>query len=380
MDARRAERMAALVRSGMDWERLWVLAGEHRLRPLLYYHLKTVCPDAPAPLLARLQTAYATNARRGLERSAELLAILKLFESNGISALAYKGPLLAARVYRSQALREMRDLDLLVYPHDAARARELLIERGYQPRLRLSPRQAAANIRYGSEQELVWASREITIDLHWRLAPYEMGLPLTLARLQPHVESYSLATERLQTLKPDTLLLVCCIHGALHGFSRLFWLCDVAEMIRLYPDTDYDALFARADRLHATRLLALGLHSAWQLLDAPLPAAAQRRVAAERGAHWLAGRVLARLGLIHNIEPGLFEDSIDNNYYRMRERRRDVLSFYVQRALVGEWNRLGWPGFLFPLYAVMRWLGLGVRYGGKIVAACWQRVSSMWRR
>src|SRR2546430_3203484 len=71
------------------------------------------------------------NARRNLLMLWELLEILDLFTEQGIRALPYKGPVLAAIEYGNLAARTFCDLDILVRKEDATRARDLLVARGY---------------------------------------------------------------------------------------------------------------------------------------------------------------------------------------------------------------------------------------------------------
>ena len=85
----------------------------HGVFPSLYRWLSDSCPEATPPeVLAGWQQLYKTHARRNLKITAELISILTLFESQGIVAVAYKGPVLAAVAYGDIALRQFDDLDI----------------------------------------------------------------------------------------------------------------------------------------------------------------------------------------------------------------------------------------------------------------------------
>src|SRR6185503_974491 len=73
---------------------------------------------------------------------------------------------------------------------------------------------------------------------------------------------------------PHELLLVLCLHGTKHYWSSLGWLVDVAELLRSHPQLDWEAIDAGTRELGCVRRVAVGLRLAQELLDAPLPAAA----------------------------------------------------------------------------------------------------------
>ena len=66
----------------------------------------------------QLRERYHSNARRNLFLVSELLKLLKLLESHGIGAIAFKGPVLALYAYGNLSLRQQLDLDILVRKRD----------------------------------------------------------------------------------------------------------------------------------------------------------------------------------------------------------------------------------------------------------------------
>src|SRR2546423_1653893 len=97
MDAANAARIRALLNEELDWDRLVGLARRHGMLPLLYRSLEASDPEAvPLPTMAELREAFHANAARNLALTGELLRFLKQFETDGIPALPFKGPVLAA--------------------------------------------------------------------------------------------------------------------------------------------------------------------------------------------------------------------------------------------------------------------------------------------
>jgi Uncharacterised nucleotidyltransferase len=81
--------------------------------------------------LTALRHHFQVNALRNVFLAGTLLKLLRLLEAHGIAALPYKGPVLAALAYGNVAFRQFGDLDLLVRPQDADRAKALLWAQGY---------------------------------------------------------------------------------------------------------------------------------------------------------------------------------------------------------------------------------------------------------
>jgi Uncharacterised nucleotidyltransferase len=96
---------------------------------------------------AELQSNFLANVQNSFFLTAELLKLLALFETHSISAVPFKGPILAASVYGNLSLRQFGDLDIFVHKEDIARAARLLVSQGY---------------RSSGEDRIAWNSRMTT--------------------------------------------------------------------------------------------------------------------------------------------------------------------------------------------------------------------------
>ncbi len=144
-DSSRAEQLRALLHKDLDWAVLRRIAHQHGVVPLVYWRLSNTCPEAvPTAVLDRLRGDIHANSLRNLSLTRELLRLLNLFEAQGIFAIPYKGPALAAFAYGNLALRQFADLDILVRKHDVPRAKEVFISAGYRSEHRLTRTQEAA--------------------------------------------------------------------------------------------------------------------------------------------------------------------------------------------------------------------------------------------
>jgi hypothetical protein len=250
----------------------------------------------------------------------ELLKLLGLMEENGISAIPYKGPVLAAAAYGSVALRQFGDLDILVREQDAMRAKDLILSSGYGPLYQGPAEQQAVFHAARKVYEMVRNDGRVVVELHWAVTSRTFYFPLDPASLWDGVQTVSLEGRQVRNLCPEDLLLVLCVHGAKHHWGKLMWICDIAEVVRSYADKlDWSRLMTRARSLGAARILSLALFLARDLLGAAVPEDVWRRVKAAPKVALLAAQVRSRLfagGTLMAVERPAF-------YIQLRERAQD---------------------------------------------------------
>jgi hypothetical protein len=370
-----AVRIGALVREGMDWDYLLRMAHRHRMAPLLYWQLDAACLEAvPESVVHNLQEHFRANSLRNLALTRELLRILKAFESQGIPVVPYKGPVLAASVYRNLALREFGDLDILVHLHDILRAEELMASLGYMPQHQLTQAQEAATIRYGCERIFARHDGEIIVELHWRITPRRLSFPLDTECLWGRLQRGLLGGSTVLNLSPEDTLLILCAHGAKpnHRWERLGWICDVAELLRVcQEDIAWERLLARASALGGERMLLLGLALASDLPGVNLPEKVSQRVKIDSTVEAIAGQIRKGLFREDNGRTTFLEGSYFSPFYlRTRERLADKIRYCVRTAMtqtLEDWEFLPLPKALFSFYHALRLIRLTEKYGRRLL-------------
>ena len=304
-------RINVLAGQTLDWDYLYRLAKRHSVLPLLYWQLNSNAPGAVPPAqLERLRAKFRDNAARNLYLTGELERIITLFKASGVAVLPYKGPALAAAAYGNISLRRFVDLDILVSKSDIQNAKEMLRARGYLPAPPLSPAQERVLLRAQHNLPFSRDGGRLIVELHWEIAARQFAPASFGQSLAGGTETIKLLNLEVESLSPEDLLLSLCVHGTKHLWERLAWICDIAELLRSRPRTDWLRLSERASKLRAGRMLNLGLRLAHDLLDAPLPVEVERRVANDEVAAGLASEVTARLfdgceyspvGLLRNV-------------------------------------------------------------------------------
>lgn len=328
MDPISAERIRSLLREDMDWSYLLQTASRWRVRPLLYRNLNAICLEGvPEAILAQLRNHFHTNAQRNLFLVGELVKLLRLFEIQGIPAISFKGPVLAASVYTNFALRECGDLDLLVRKQDVIEAKSLLISKGYRSTQQLTDTQELACLESHLAYHLAYDDGNVGVELHWRIAPAYFAFPFDLDCLWEDLEPTPLAGTTIRHLSAQELLLILCVHGAKHHWERLSWICDIAELVRAHEELDWGRVLAQAGRLGCKRMLFLGLFLANDLLEADLPEEVWSKIQADPVVKPLATQMYECL---FSEEGGSYGGTEWHIYHlRIKERWRDRLLYFL---------------------------------------------------
>jgi hypothetical protein len=248
------------------------VAFRHALSPLLYWRLSTISEiEIPLPQLHILRKHFQENIAHNLYLTQELHRVTGLFEAHGIQTIAYKGPALAALAYRDLRLRGFSDLDIIVRKQDVVRAKELLLEQGYELWPNLSGIQQEVVLR--KQHCLAFRNMElkVVVELHWKVAGRRFANPLEPEQMWERLKPVLIGGRTVTTLSLENLLLALCVHGSRHLWERLAWVCDIAELLAAHDQIDWRVVIDRASSSGTRRMLFLGLHLTSEMFDARLP-------------------------------------------------------------------------------------------------------------
>jgi SAM-dependent methyltransferase len=286
--AESAQRIRELTQRDLDWLAVIAVAGDHHVSPLLHWNLEAIAPAALPPMWAGfLQRAFRGAVFRNLALSAELVKILDAFEAHGICGLPYKGPVTAMLAYGNVALREFEDLDILVRHRDIANVMQILGQLGYR-----GQDEAAAPADFAGKvpgQYQFWRDQgRLLVELHTERTLRYIPRPLDMDQLEGRRKPVALGGRAVLTVCPEDMLVMLCVHGAKHFWSRLQWIGDVAEISSADNTVDWDGVWRSAQQMGAARMLRFGLLLAHDLLDAELPRDILRRARTDGQAQRLA--------------------------------------------------------------------------------------------
>ncbi|MGI8704731.1 MAG: nucleotidyltransferase domain-containing protein [Sphingomicrobium sp.] len=332
----------------------------------MYRHLQDACADlVPSEVLYQLREEYIRAAARSMSLAAELCAITRLLEGQGIAPLPYKGPVLALQAYGDIAMRTFTDIDLLVRRRDVSKAREILGSRGYSPIDELTPPQERAILRLDHNLPLVNSTGDILVELHWSVAPAAFTFPIPMEELWERATPIALGDETVRGMSVDDLMLLLPVHGARHAWAGVEWIIGIAELIRKPGSVRWDRIISDAEQLHVARIVRLGVALANRLLDAPIPAPVARWIDDDPRIPRLVAWVAARLFTPTDCPSAKGQWALFKFEMAIKDGAREQIRDGFRRVMypsVNDWVAVGLPDVLFPLYHVIRPGRLLARY------------------
>ena len=361
----KASILEPLLKQPVRWKRLFELADQHGVQPLLDPALSRLEQDVPREEMLKLRLAFQTNLHKSLLLSRELIRIVDHLAARGLDAMPYKGLALSEVLYGDIALRQSGDIDLLIRPHDLPRIRDAVRELGYTPHFRLSEAEEHAYLKSGYECAFDGAAGPNLLELQWAILPRFYAVDFEMDGLFQRAATLTVAGHPMRTPSREDLFLVLCVHAAKHVWGRLVWLCDIAQLMKA-PDLNWNWIGTEAKDLGIVRILRVTMLAANGLLRATIPTEAEKNLSADPVAALLA----------REIQGYIASDSSFNTeslvYFRLmmrlRERRADGWRFAQRLVLTpgpSEWNAVRLPSPLFPLYRLVRLSRLASRIFGR---------------
>jgi len=237
----RAEQIRRLIREGIDWPYLIEASSRHGLLPALYKCLEAnYLEEVPKDILDRLRDRFRNNVLWNLARTRELLRLLDLFNQEGIQAIPYKGPVLASLAYGDLSLRQFDDLDIFVRRDEVRRVMDLLPNEGYPTDFTLTPRQEGFYLRSKDQHAFINPATMIFLEVQWDFLPRYFSVPMETGDLFSRLGPVALSGKEVMTFCPEDLAIILCIHGGKHGWERLAWICDLANLIEVHRELDWE--------------------------------------------------------------------------------------------------------------------------------------------
>lgn len=365
LDASHRDRLRELIEGPLDWELLTSLASQHCLAPLLYQHLSGQPSEVvPPEVQASLEEAARLAAQWNLFLSARMVTLIEAFKQGGVPAVPFKGPTLASLAYGKIALRPSTDLDFVLPHRHLPRAYDVLIAEGFRASLDPArPRDAAYLASGRAGQHCFFSEQNLLVELHTEKSLRYLPSPLNWEALGARLAPVLVTGHAVQTFSAEDNLVLLSVHGAKHFWERLIWICDLAELVQVSPDMDWEASERAAAQLRCRRMWLLGLSLAHGLLEAPLPDSVLARIRKD----------LVVAGLNRRVQNMLFAHEPDSLptparfFFRLRSYDNFADGFrqclrVATQPTEEDWRAFPLPRWATPLHAALRPLGLVKRH------------------
>ena len=246
LDREECARLVEAASSVRDWHATILSAEDHGLVPLVWHHARAYGIPVPEPERKRLGGLVIRHRDISRVQTEVLCEIVEALDRAGIEHLVLKGAALAHLIYPSPELRPMRDLDLLVAPHDARQAQTLLRDLGFD-----APLDARHRVqRFHHHLPLATCRRaglQINVEIHRDALSGDQFGTLALPSLAERPREVVVERRRLRTFGHLDMLR----HLRSHTFepatrTRLIAVADLVGYAARYRDEiDWEAMARR---------------------------------------------------------------------------------------------------------------------------------------
>ena len=299
--------IADLACDALNWELVWSLSKAHGIAPLVYRNLASICPAAvPSSIHEAYRRHNQATTLMNHVLAKELGALLAALAAQGITVIPFRGVTVAQAAYGDLTVRECVDNDLIIEEGALSQARKVLWSQGYRPSGSEMETGAAAD---ESSHLFLRRNGMVAADLQWAIVCRHAGFRVDRSALWSRLKPVRLPSASLMGLSPEDLLLLLCVHGTIHAWGQLKWVCDVAELVRRKPALDWSRLLFQAREWKCRRMVLLGLAMAQNLFDIVLPCSVSREIERDEDISVLVRRMPRQL--LKYPHQGIDEDSLD---------------------------------------------------------------------
>jgi hypothetical protein len=358
------DRFRALFRRNLDWNEVLACAHRHKLGPLLQERLRALDVRlAGAEQVKRLDELARDMGKNNLANMGEMIWLCGLFEGASIPVFPFKGPALAWLAYKNFAHRTCVDLDFVLPQSRIPEAAALLQAHGYTPQFSPTEAQAGESGPAPGQYAFAPSGRRRYVELHTERTLRYFSRPINLDELASRAIPLKIGGQDLRVFSAEDLLVMLCVHGAKHFWERLSWVVDIAQLLSA-RGIDWELLSAIAEKMETTRVLLLGLFLAHEVAGAELPPSILDDALGNSQVQWLARKVLAQYEGASDPGGGVFHRAM----FRLRScdgLGQGLRQFFRLSLSPTESDRqaIRLPGFLSPLYILVRPLRLLGQYG-----------------
>lgn len=272
----------------VDGLRLAELLTRNRMAVLALQILSRGNASLPKESQKLLQEQAERYERSATKLGGALTNYLKVANVRGIETIVLKGLWLCEKIYRVSSLRPGGDIDILVHRNDVDACLGLLSEQGigeFWPNLLHDD----YFTRHHLHQQRSTPDLSIWFEIHWALDhPYTL-LTVDYESIFERAKPAELLGAPIQEMAVPDLLLGLAIHLVKHAVylpsllnredllriiladGMLMYFLDIAEVLRVHPDLDWNLTIQLAHNWGAVDILGSVLQVCQKYFDAPVP-------------------------------------------------------------------------------------------------------------
>ena len=219
----------------LSWETVLATAVAHQVSPLVFHNLAQ-CemaskadmpdkPDMPEGVRNAFHHEMVGNLAAKDAMAGALGNALGWFRLHDLDVMLVKGTALDHRVYEEPWYTISGDIDLLLRPSDEPIGKEL-----WSKLVEMNAGRPVIDVHRGRHPDLVMNG----------------VLPVDFTRIWADAEQTTVGEQPAWLMAIEHELVCACINSCRKRYFRLKSLCEIAELIRRYPDLSFDAVAQRA--------------------------------------------------------------------------------------------------------------------------------------
>lgn len=278
------------AQAGLNWPLLLELAKSHGVETLLARTLTGLCADLVPP--ADLEALHRRTEAKGVVnrvRGGHLVELCRAFNEAGVSALPFRGPLLAAMAFGDLTLSDPANPVVLVRRNQLGDAERVLRSQGYSVRGWTSEIAGAAR-KIGQTLVYIYPRTAQQLELRWAVTHREMVFNIDRPELWEFARPVLLDGRKVNGMAPEEALLVLCVHGAHQAWRHLSVVTEAAGLIQA-GRVSWKRVLATALEWKCYRVLLLGLALSHRVMETPIPPQILNMIAADSDVLDLAQRM-----------------------------------------------------------------------------------------
>lgn len=344
----------------IDWQDFLKRVYWHRVAPAIYERVKTFPSSLfPAQVLAQLKAHVSANNHKILRMSAGLVQLNKMFEQANIANLCIKGPPLALQIYGDICARECRDIDILISSTQVQKAHEVLQAHGYKKYYssrELSDKQLKYWLKSNKDISYRNLENNVHLELHWRLCDMVTKCERSLEELLSESRAVWIGGASISTMSFSQNFIYLAAHASGHSWSNLYWLYDIAQIIKSNKNMDWSEVFAHAQEQKVHLQVFEAFLLAQELLNTSLPDDVSERLKQHKNLGRLTYLSTKVMSQEKYKSPMIYALKIRRLFY-LQVFASGIwarMTVFLSKAMLNSWETLSLPDKYFILYYPLR--------------------------
>jgi len=256
LDNRDSVRLHDILKQNLDWSIIKRYARQLGVSPLLFKHLSKEgrAHYVPDETMLYLRKSYVYQLGKNFRLYNEIDKILSLMNRSNIPIVLLKGAYLAKYIYKDIALRPMGDIDILVREGDSEIVQKKVIELGYKKSTAYHASSFHEGLSYDDVKHLTPMVKSgcCPVEVHLDIFPDVNHDSKDMINTWETMQDTNQNGYQLKSLSPEYQIVYLCLHLCSHindetldSGIRLFWFCDIHEIIMRFRDKiNWDSVYS----------------------------------------------------------------------------------------------------------------------------------------